>query len=95
MKEWVPLILGAAFGVVIWRKMSEHARVDAGVAAVMASAIIATLVSGEFRESWVFLLLDAGLAALGLAAGFLLMHAYPRLAGKPGRSTRGTRHGQG
>jgi hypothetical protein len=84
MEEMVPLLLGAVFGAVIWRKTSGRVRIGASIAAVIASAIAATLVSGEFRESWLFLLFDAGLAVFGLAVGFFLSHAYPRLAGKSG-----------
>jgi len=90
MEELVPLLLGAVFGAVIWRKTSGIVWIGASVVAVAASAITATLVSGEFRESWLFLLLDAGLGAFGLAVGFLLAHAYPRLAGKLGWSARDT-----
>ena len=91
MEELVPLLLGVTFGAVLWGKTSGHARIGGGVVAVVAAAVLATLVSGEFRESWVFLLLDAALAALGVAAGFLLMRAWPRLLGDRGLEARDTR----
>jgi hypothetical protein len=94
MEEMVPFILGLLFGAVIWHKTSGRAHIAASVIAVIAAALTATLVSGEFKESWLFLLLDAGLAAFGLAIGFLLAHAYPRLTGKPGLA-RDTPHGRG
>jgi hypothetical protein len=84
VEELLPLILGLLFGVGVWRKTSGRARVAASVIAVVGAALTATVVSGEFRESWLFLLLDAGFAAFGLTVGFLQLHAYPHLTGRPG-----------
>jgi hypothetical protein len=94
MGELVPFILGLLFGAGVWRKTSGRARVAANVIAVIGAALTATVVSGEFRESWLFLLLDAGLAAFGLTVGFLLVHAYPHLMGKPGLA-RDSMHDRG
>jgi hypothetical protein len=94
MEELVPLILGLLFGAGVWRKTSGRARVATSVIAVIGAALTATVVSGEFRESWLFLLLDAGLAAFGLTVGFLLVHAYPHLTGRPGLA-RDSMHDRG
>lgn len=44
------------------------------ILAVFACGIFATVTSGEFVDSWIYLLLDLGEAALGLAAGFAVAH---------------------
>jgi hypothetical protein len=39
---------------------------------VTAAGAAATIASGEYAESWLYLLLDFGEAAFGLAAGFVI-----------------------
>ena len=95
MEELVPLFFGIVVGAVIWRKTTGLARIGSGFLAVAIIAALATLSSGEFTESWAFLLLDAGLGALGVGIGSLLMHAWPRLVGKPDSWTDSAQRRQG
>jgi hypothetical protein len=72
MDELVPVILGTILGVVIWLTTSRKSRFVGSALAVVASGFIATLASGEYLHSWIYLLLDIGEAALGLAVGFVV-----------------------
>jgi hypothetical protein len=74
MDELVPVILGAVLGAIIWRWTAGRTRLVLSVLAVFASGIFATVTSGEWVYSWIYLLLDLGEAALGLAAGFAVAH---------------------
>jgi hypothetical protein len=54
---------------------------------VLASAFAATVLSGEYQASWLYLLVDLGLAAVGVSAGgilsrFLLQHLRQRGAAR-------------
>ena len=72
MDEVVPVILGAVFGAVLWRYTSGSTRMALGVLAVIVSAGAATILSGEYIESWLYLLIDLGEATFGLVVGILL-----------------------
>ena len=72
MDEVVPVILGAVFGTVLWRYTSGRTRIALGVFAVIVAAGAATILSGEYTESWLYLLIDLGEATFGLVAGILL-----------------------
>jgi hypothetical protein len=74
MDELVPVILGAVLGAIIWRCTAGRTRLVLSILAVFAAGIFATVTSGEWRYSWIYLLLDLGEAALGLAAGFGIAH---------------------
>jgi hypothetical protein len=45
---------------------------------VLVSAFVATLLSGEYLTSWVYLLFDFGEAAFGLAVGLLIAFGLRR-----------------
>ena len=66
MEEIVPCILGAVLGAMIWLSTRGRARFALSILAVIVSAAVATIATGEYLESWVYLLLDLGEAALGL-----------------------------
>ena len=72
MDELVPVILGVIFGVVIWLFTAGTLRTVLSVLAVMVAGVTATIASGEYQESWVYLLLDFGEAALGLVVGYVV-----------------------
>ena len=72
MDEIVPVILGAAFGAIIWRCTRGRTRLVLSVLAVIVAGVAATVASGEYLESWIYLLLDLGEAALGLAVGYVI-----------------------
>jgi flagellar biosynthesis protein FliR len=87
MDELVPVILGAILGAVIWLTTSGKTRLVLSLLAVMVSGIIATVASGEYHESWIYLLLDFGEAALGLVVGYVVAARLlaPRAAGHAAR----------
>jgi hypothetical protein len=87
MNELVPIILGFLCGVAAWPLAPGRWRLVLSAFAVIASGAAATVISGEFAESWRYLLLDVGEAALGLASGLVATHLLPR------RQTRATGRG--
>ncbi len=74
MDELVPVCLGVLLGAAIWRGTTGKIRLALSILAVFASGVFATVVSGEYVDSWIYVLLDLGEAALGLAAGFAVAH---------------------
>jgi hypothetical protein len=62
------LLLGALLG---W--ITPRSRKRIGVPAAVALAFVATLISGEFRISWGFLLVDIPLVALSTYIGFVVL----------------------
>jgi hypothetical protein len=72
MDELVPVILGGVLGVVIWLTTGGKIRFLSSLFAVLVSGTIVTVASGEYHESWIYLLLDFGEAALGLAVGYVV-----------------------
>src|ERR1700724_3352938 len=63
MDEIVPCILGAVLGAMIWLSAKGVVRFALSILAVIVSAAVATIASGEYLGSWVYLLLDLGEAA--------------------------------
>jgi uncharacterized membrane-anchored protein YhcB (DUF1043 family) len=72
MDELVPIILGIILGALIWRSTTGRTRIALSIGAVLVSGAAATVLSGEYLESWIYLLLDFGEAAIGLAIGMLI-----------------------
>jgi hypothetical protein len=72
MQEFFPLasglLLGAGLGFV-----RPRIRLPVGAALAIVGGVLATLVTGEFKTSWSFVVIDVPLvamaAALGLVAG--------------------------
>ncbi len=87
MDELVPVILGAIFGAVIWPSTTGKLRFASGVVAVVVSGAIATVASGEYHASWIYLLLDFGEAALGLVVGYVVAARLltPRITARAAR----------
>jgi hypothetical protein len=56
-------------------------RIVLSALAVLLSGATATAVSGEYAQSYVYLLLDLGEAAFGLAVGFAIAHLVQRRRG--------------
>ena len=79
MEELVPVILGVVLGALIRWKTAGRLQIALSIAAVLVSGLAATVLSGEYQESWVYLLLDFGEAAIGLALGFLIAHGLHSL----------------
>jgi hypothetical protein len=72
MDELVPVVLGVVLGALVWVATTGRIRFALSVSAVLVSGISATVLSGEYHESWIYLFLDLGEAALGLAVGILV-----------------------
>ncbi|HZU91922.1 MAG TPA: hypothetical protein VE993_21900 [Stellaceae bacterium] len=85
MDEIVPVVLAFALGLVVWRHTNGSIRLILSCCAVALSGLAATVLSGEFHESWVFLLLDLGEAAFGLALGCAAAHRLLRPGAVRGR----------
>ena len=79
MGELIPVMLGAIFGAVIWLTTTGKLRFALSVAAVIVSGAAATIASGEYHESWIYLLLDFGEAAFGLVIGYVIASRLPTL----------------
>lgn len=86
MDEVVPVVLGAVLGFAIWHFGPGRARILLSLCAVALSGVLATVFSGEYVESWIYLLLDLGEAAIGLALGFAAAHWLTRRR-KPQRAS--------
>jgi hypothetical protein len=87
MDELVPVILGVILGVANWLTTSGKTRFVLSLLAVMVSGLIATVASGEYHQSWIYLLLDFGEAALGLVVGYVVAARLltPSSAGRAAR----------
>jgi hypothetical protein len=72
MEELVPFILGAILGALMSFRRIGRARVTVCAAVVVSGGAVATVLSGEYQTSWVYLLLDCAEAALGLVAGLAI-----------------------
>src|SRR5689334_9650463 len=89
MDELLPVVLCCLFGAVIWRQTRGSIRLLSSVAVVAASGITASVVSGEYGESWIYVILDLGEAAFGLALGFALAgRVWPLLRGSRSNLSR-------
>jgi hypothetical protein len=91
--ELVPVILGAVLGALVWASTRSWTKAFLSIGAVVVSGITATVVSGEYHTSWVYLLLDLSEAAFGLVIGFVIAHFLLRVRGvrrpSPDNSTLG------
>ncbi|MGH7069448.1 MAG: hypothetical protein ACREFO_05475 [Acetobacteraceae bacterium] len=87
MDELVPVILGIIFGAAIWLCSKDTVRLLLSVLAVLVAGAAATIASGEYLESWVYLLLDFGEAAFGLVIGTIIAARLltPRFVRRPAR----------
>ena len=68
MEELVPVVL-AVLGVPVSLAAARRSRFVLSAAAVLLSGLAATVLSGEYRESRFYLLLDLGEATFGLLVG--------------------------
>lgn len=69
--EFVPLILGLLAGLLLGF-VAPGLRIWAGVILAALLGSLATIVTGEYRLSWAFLLVDVPLVALASSAGYML-----------------------
>jgi hypothetical protein len=95
MEELVPVVLGVALGVMIWGGSAGGRRSVLSLCAVLVSAFAATVLSGEYQESWIYLLLDLAEATLGFALGTVIVRrwrASQAVSPPPGRTSTTERH---
>jgi hypothetical protein len=72
MKELFPILSGLAVGMILGR-LEPGLRKRTGMALVLMLAFLATVVSGEFRVSWSFLLVDIPMVAVPACIGFFAL----------------------
>ena len=71
MTEFFPIAAGLLCGLLLG-SLTARRRVIVGVAFSVVAGVLATVVSGEWRISWAFLLIDIPLVAVSAVAGDLL-----------------------
>jgi len=71
MTELFPIVAGLLCGLVLGR-LTARRRVLVGLAFSVTAGALATVVSGEWRISWAFLLIDIPLVAVSAVVGDLL-----------------------
>ena len=71
MTEFFPIVAGLLCGLLLG-SFTARRRVIVGLAFSVVAGVLATVVSGEWRISWAFLLIDIPLVAVCAVAGDLL-----------------------
>ncbi len=70
MNEIVPIAGGLLLGMCLWAVPARW-RLLTGLLGAVLIGVLATVVSGEYRISWEFLLFDIPLAAVSTVAAYL------------------------
>jgi hypothetical protein len=70
MDELLPIASGLVAGLALGL-LASRLRLPVGAIAAVVLGTLATVVSGEFRLSWAFLLIDIPLVAVASVAGLL------------------------
>lgn len=71
MTELFPVVAGLLCGLLLG-SLTARRRVIVGLAFSIIAGVLATVLSGEWRISWAFLLIDIPLVAICAVAGVLL-----------------------
>jgi len=71
MNEIFPMAAGLVCGVLLGT-LTARRRIVVGLAVSVVAGVLATVVSGEWRISWAFLLIDIPLVAVFAACGVVL-----------------------
>jgi hypothetical protein len=71
MNELFPIVAGLLCGLVLG-SLTAQRRIVVGMVFAVVAGLLATIVSGEWRISWAFLLIDIPLVAISSVAGVLL-----------------------
>jgi hypothetical protein len=77
MHELFPIVSGLLLGAAL-PLIRPQIRLRVGVAASVVLGALATIISGEFRIGWEFLLIDIPLVALCSVVGFATARAVRR-----------------
>ena len=75
--ELFPIVSGLILGAVL-TLIRPHMRLAVGVAAAVVLGTLATVISGEYKIGWEFLLIDIPLVAICSAASFSTVRAARR-----------------
>jgi hypothetical protein len=73
VQELLPIVSGLMAGSLLGY-LKPSMRVPLGAASAVALGVLATVVTGEFRVSWAFLLIDIPLVAIAASAAFFTAH---------------------
>jgi hypothetical protein len=90
MDEFIPVLLGFMFGGLIWRNTSGLARVCLSIVSIFVAGLAATVLSGEFSQSWIYLVADLAEACAGFA-GAVAVGNYSRRIQRGTATTLSTR----
>ena len=71
MQELVPLVSGFAVGLALGA-LRPSLRLWVGAVLAVVLGVLATVVTGEFKTSWAFVLVDIPLVALASVCGLLV-----------------------
>ena len=71
MTEVFPIVAGLLCGLLLG-SLTARRRVFVGLGFAVVAGVLATVVSGEWRISWAFLLIDIPLVAVSAVVGDLL-----------------------
>lgn len=77
MSELFPILSGLALGAALGL-LRPKIRMPFGIAAAIVVGAIATVISGEYKIGWEFLLIDIPLVAVCSAAAFATVRAARR-----------------
>ena len=77
MQELVPLLSGFAVGVALGM-VRPSLRLGAGAILAVTLGVLATVVTGEFRTSWAFVLIDIPLVGMAAAFGLIVARQVNR-----------------
>src|SRR5688572_2274377 len=76
MNEIVPIVGGLIVGLLLHLIQRPRLRLTTGVLAAFAVGFLATVVSGEYRIGWEYLLFDVPLSALCSAGSYLAIRRW-------------------
>jgi uncharacterized membrane protein SpoIIM required for sporulation len=77
MQELVPLVSGFAVGVALGA-FRPSLRLSLGAFLAVVLGVLATIVTGEFKTSWAFVLIDIPLVAVAAVCGLAVSRQVTR-----------------
>jgi hypothetical protein len=80
MQELIPLTAGLLLGAVLGY-VRPGMRLAVGAILSVVLGVLATIITGEFRVSWEYILFDIPLVAISAALGFLVARRIRHPAG--------------
>jgi hypothetical protein len=77
MGEFIPILSGVVIGALLGL-LRPSLRLSLGGSLIVVFGVLATVITGEFRVTWGFLLIDIPLVALSALASFYAVHRIRR-----------------